>query len=387
MSSVLTPSDAFSASQEEPTHKWSVTRLTRLDELRELAPAWTALAARSLEQNVFYEPWVMLPALEHFHSNIAIECYAVFLETGSQRRLAALVPFERPRLLGVVPQPWRRLLRYYYCGLCTPLVDRECAPRALQQLFAELKRRGGLFEFDFIHADGPFAAALETAAAEFDAPIRTSGAISRALLRPKASARAYMDATFSPKKQRELQRLERRLREQGEVSYDTLAPDDPVDQWIEEFLELESRGWKGERSSALASVPGGASFFRRLCREAHARGRLEMHALRLNGRPLSHLCLFSAGRGLYAFRTAYDEEYARYSPGTLLCVWHSRQVHARPELAWVDSCASPNSQLDNRLWQERLRIANVRISLGVAGWLLHAMTRTRLMLSRNAATT
>jgi len=86
-----------------------------------------------------------------------------------------------------------------------------------------------------------------------------------------------------------------------------------------------------------------------------------MRALRLNGQPIASLCLFSAGSELVAFRTAYDERFGRYSPGALLAVWHSCVMHERKEKWAIDSCADPESELDNRLWQGRRRLASFQL--------------------------
>ncbi len=339
---------------------WRIVRLHCLDQLYALSSQWEGLAARALEPNVFYEPWMMLPALAQFHGRMRLEVYAVFAESSRESRLVGLIPFERRGGFPGLSSPRRRLLRYYYCSLCTPLLDGECADEALRQLFLVLRRAGGVWEFDLVHADGPVMGALQRAAANVglaDQLAHSRQRVARALLRPALSAEAYLCASFPGKKRSKLRRRERQLRELGELRYDTLAPDQSPQAWIDEFLGLEASGWKGAAGSAFARVPGGAQFFRQACLAAHDRGRLEMHALRLNGRAIAHLCLFTAAGGLYAFRTAYDETYARYAPGVLLAVWHSCQVHERPQVAWVDSCADPASAVDNELWLDRRGLA------------------------------
>lgn len=355
VASLRTPSRAPAAT------RWRVSVLTRLDQLHALVPEWEALAARTLEPNVFYEPWMMLPALEQFHAKARLEVYAVRAETPQGRRLAALVPFEVYRPHFFSPAPRRRLLRYYYCCLCTPLLDRELGPRALRRLFASLRRTGGAYEFDFMAADGPVMDALRAAAGGAPLALET---VERALLRPSGSAEAYLNQVLSPKKRHELRRLERRLREQGELSFERLSPRGDPDPWIADFLALEVSGWKGRGGSALACSERSKAFFRRICLEAHLRRRLDMYALRLNGRPLAMLCLFQSGRAFYAFRTAYDESYAKLSPGLQLCVWHSCEMHNRRDVEWLDSCADPASSLDNMIWPDRRRIGSARLLLG-----------------------
>lgn len=339
---------------EQP--RFRVMRLDQFSDLVRLEPAWQLLAARAIEPNVFYEPWMLLPALLQFHASARLEVYVVYADFSGYSRLVALVPFERRRRRFGLLSRARQLFRYYYCGLCTPLLDAEFGGQAMVELFRVLQAKGGKHAFDLVHADGPAMRLIQEARAANGAEpaIQT---VARALLQPHADADAYMDAVFKKRKQRNLQKREQQLSEHGELCYDSLSEDGPVEAWLEDFLKLEASGWKGRAGTAFAVLPGHADFFRAICLHAHARGRLEMHALRLNGKSIAYLCLFVAGGELYAFRTAYDECFSRYAPGVLLAVWHSRAIHQRPEVRLVDSCADPESKLDNEIWSGRRQLA------------------------------
>ncbi len=341
--------------------RWEIQRLTTLDELYRLRHRWQSLAANALEANVFYEPWLMLPALEQFHRKLSLEVYAVSARCAGRSRLAALIPFEYRQPSLRQPYPLRRLLRYYYCGLCTPLLDRQLGVAAFRRFLALIASQGGCYEFRCIRTDGPARAALQ--------PVLAGGSrlkqAQRAMLRPSGTADDYLHATFSSKQRKDLRRLERRLAGHGELRYDALLPGAPqraATIWTEEFLQLEAGGWKGRQSTALAAQQSRREFFRTICHDAHARGQLELYALRLQGRALAMLCLFAAQDGYFAFRTAYDEDWARHSPGMLLCVWHSCEMHRRPRVRWLDSCADPASRLDNRIWQQRLALGDFRLN-------------------------
>jgi hypothetical protein len=139
-----------------------------------------------------------------------------------------------------------------------------------------------------------------------------------------------------------------------------------LEERIEEFLELEAAGWKGERGSALGSTAAGARFFRAMAMQASARGRLMMVGLELDGRPVALKCNLLAGEGSFAFKIAYDEDYARFSPGALLELENIRAFHRRPALQWMDSCAAPEHFMLNRLWLERRPLIDVLAATGRA---------------------
>lgn len=342
-----------------PELGWTVERLTRIDSLHAIVPQWEALAAQALEPNVFYEPWLMLPALEHFHRKTPLEIYTIYVEApGRPRRLVGLVPFARETSRWRIPTRRYSALRYYYCGLCTPLLDATFGEAAIGELLRVLEQRRGVFQFSHVRADGPAMAALREPLTRLgDA---SAEVIERAELRPTQSREAYL-ATLSSQKRSQLRRRERQLRRLGTVNYDILQSGESLDAWIDEFLRLEVSGWKGRAGSAFASTADGASFFREICHGAHKRRRLEMFALRVDGQAIASQCWFSAGNHLYVFRTAFDEQFGNYAPGVLLTHWYTCEVHERKDVTCVDSCADPNSTLYNKPWPDRRSLAAFRL--------------------------
>jgi hypothetical protein len=89
-----------------------------------------------------------------------------------------------------------------------------------------------------------------------------------------------------------------------------------------------------------------------------------MLVLRLDGRAIASKCNFLAGDGAFSFKIAYDEGFARFSPGFLLEVETIRRLHARPELRWMDSCAVPGHPMADRLWLDRRELENLVIATG-----------------------
>ncbi|HEY6402118.1 MAG TPA: GNAT family N-acetyltransferase, partial [Blastocatellia bacterium] len=122
--------------------------------------------------------------------------------------------------------------------------------------------------------------------------------------------------------------------------------------------------WKGQENTAIASDESDLSYFRSIAKEAFRRGRLSMLALRLDGRPIAYKCDFLAGRGMFTFRIAYDENYARNSPGMLLEIENVRRLHDRSQIEWVDSCNDSFSFMFNRLWPARRTILDVVVGAG-----------------------
>jgi CelD/BcsL family acetyltransferase involved in cellulose biosynthesis len=380
--------DAALARADEATPRLRVTVLQHAATLAGHVAAWNDLASAALEPNVFYEPWMMLPAIDSFGGCGQLRYVLVYADPGdAPALLCGLFPLERVARYNGLPFPHLRLWQHKHCFLGTPLVrathTRVCLDAFLDWLEADADGAAAM-KWGVVAADGPFWRALAEALAESGRRSFVAYRYERAVMRPRAGGEAFLGEALSRKGAKELQRLERRLAEAGKLQYVELQDAAEVEQWIEDFIELEARGWKGRNSSALGSSDQGRVFFTRAARAAAHCGRLMMLGLRLAGKWIALKCNFVSGEGAFAFKIAYDEDYARFSPGTLLELENIRRFHARPGLRWMDSCAEPGHFMANRLWPDRRGLADLVTTTGRAAGdlmvsslpLLHWMSRT-----------
>lgn len=325
--------------------------------------AWDELAGEALEPNAFYEPWMLIPAIEAFGRDTELRFVFVYAD----RLLCGMFPLERaPRYRGL-PFQHLKLWRHKHCYLGTPLLRRShahaCLGAFLDWLAAD-PRGAGAIEWDQVAGDGAFFQVLSEVLQRTRRRSFASQRFSRALLQPRADGEAFIGEALSPKHRKELKRLERRLAELGPIEYTALEPGADPESWIAQFLDLEASGWKSRRASALGASDAGQHFFTRSAAEAARRGRLMMLALKLAGRPIAMKCNFLAEDGAYTFKIAYDEEYARFSPGVLLELDNIRRAHTMPGLRWMDSCASADHFMANRLWLDRRSLVTLITATG-----------------------
>ena len=120
---------------------------------------------------------------------------------------------------------------------------------------------------------------------------------------------------------------------------------------VEEFLALEAAGWKGRQGTALLSRKEDAEFFRAACRGLVASGRLRFLAL-TGSRTVAMQCNLIANGVIFGFKTCYDEELARHSPGVLLLLEVLASISLTGAVR-LDSCAEPGNELVNRLLPDR----------------------------------
>jgi CelD/BcsL family acetyltransferase involved in cellulose biosynthesis len=326
--------------------------------------SWNALSLRASEPNPFVESWCLLPALRALdgRGDVVLLC----LEADGQ--LAGLIPVHREASYYGHPVPhWRNWL-HPNAFLGTPLIARGLERAFWLELLSWMDESAGGALFLHLERqaeDGPVAQALHKVLEHMSRHAATVMQEERAMLRSDLKPEAYLERALSSKKRKELRRQHRRLAEEGTLLSECLHDADGLDEWTEQFLKLERAGWKGEAGSALACDEATEAFFRDTLRGAARHGRLERRALRLDGQPLAMLASFMCPPGAFAFKTAFDECYARFSPGSLLQV-ENIGVLDRPEIEWSDSCAAMNHPMIDQFWRERRSIVSRNIAIGGA---------------------
>jgi CelD/BcsL family acetyltransferase involved in cellulose biosynthesis len=327
---------------------YSVVALEDVAELEGYVPSWDDLAAAAVEPNVFYESWMLLPALRAYGDSVRV--VLVFANHAPRRHgrplLCGLFPLVRQRR-GLVPVLC--LWHYLHCYLGVPLVRAGYGPEVLEALFDWLAHdRGGapLLECGRISGEGAFFQLLVDHAGTHRRELVLREAHTRALLRNDGR---LLLAQVPGERRKKLRKAEQRLAKTGPVDYVSLAQDGDVEAWLDDFLRLEASGWKLQAGTALGCHDADRQFFLDVARA---------------GRPIAMLCNFHAGDGSFAFKVAFNEDFSRYSPGALLELENLRQVEASPALHWMDSCTDAGESLVRHLWADRRIIQTVLLETG-----------------------
>jgi len=349
----------------------NVVVIEDLAALQQHVPAWEGLAAATIEPNVFYEPWLLLPALRTLCEGRDILVALVFQTNPSRPKdvpmLCGLFPLERRRRYKGIPVKVLSLLEHRYCFICTPLLRTGHGREALAAFFEWARsdpQGGALVELKKIPAEGRVYQLLVDHMHSGEYLSFVSELYTRAFLHLSKDAEKYLQSAISTKHRGDLRRREKHLRERGALEYVTLGPGDDAEAWANAFLTLEAAGWKGQEGTAMACRESDRLFFLEMAKEAFRRGRLLMFGTRLDGRPIALNCYLRAEAGCYFFKPAYDEAFAASAPGKLLEVETIRRLHALPGIEWIDSCTSPENEMLNKLWQNRRTITTVIASTG-----------------------
>lgn len=329
---------------------------------------WDDLAANACDPNVFFERWFLAAAMTSFGAGRQLAIVCVY--RGSSRKDVA------PGLVGLFPielAPPRRCLSRTlklfwneYTFLMTPLIRQGHAVETWESFLDWADERSGcdVIELSLIRGDGAVAKALAEVLYRRQTPSLFSSVHTRAVLRRSPSAEDSLAAALTTKQRHEYARQTRRLSELGPVEHRRMESTDDAAQWIAWFIELESRGWKGEAGTALAEQAVARDFFTSALTAAARNDRLQAMGMWQNGRPIALKLNLLAGPGSFAFKIAYDESFYKFSPGVLLELENVRVFHEHCDAAWMDSCAAPNHPMINRIWRDRVLMQQVLLSTG-----------------------
>lgn len=320
--------------------------------------AWRDLVVRAVEPNGFYDPDFALAAARHLPGGDRVRFILVW--NGDQ--LDALVPVAPVRRRYILPLP---LVSVWpaYAPLSTPLLDRDRGAAAFRVALDHLATRARSCLIPRVSDAGGAAQQMRQAIEARGCRLQTFDTHGRALLTIGGDPVGRIKDLVTSKKAKELARLRRRLAELGPIAIETASERTAVMDALERFLALEASGWKGRHGTALANDAGRSAFVREAFAALALRGRAEVVLMRVGDQDVAGgLVLRQSGRAFY-FKTAYNEEAARFSPGMILSLALTGMFLADQRLVDVDSVADADHPMIDHLWRDRLPIADWMVEL------------------------
>jgi CelD/BcsL family acetyltransferase involved in cellulose biosynthesis len=328
--------------------------LAALGALRE---EWRALAESALEPNVFYDPAFALAAAPVFGLPGAV---LVWSKSG---KLIGVFPARIERRYGVLTTltGWT----HPFAPFGAPLVDRDEAEAATAAFLDHVEadeRLPKLIMLPLLATEGAFAAALAKVLLRHGGALEIFGAHQRALLAPAAGRLGYLDRAIGHKKHKELRRQRRRLLDKGQLKTLTARGPEQMPRALADHLALEAAGWKGRRGSAAAQDGAVRGFMEAAILALAAEGHVRIDRLTQNNHPLASTITLRSGTSAWFWKIAYDEDFARHSPGVQATLDLTERLLAEPDVLRADSCATADHPMIDHLWRERLRLGDFLIA-------------------------
>ncbi|MCG6122288.1 MAG: GNAT family N-acetyltransferase [Microvirga sp.] len=333
-----------------------------LDAMRRDAEAWDALERAPLSPNPFYARG----AMEAFAlSGAAWPPDLGFACILHADRLVALLPVARDATVC----GWGRAAAAYaspFTTLSTPLVARDAPDGWADELLALILglASGSCMVLPRLAVETEAGSAMLASARRSGSAHGLLDAFARPVATPAADYATFAQRAYGKSRRKSLRRLRNGLAGQGVVSCDVLTGD--FGTAVEDFLALESSGWKGRRGTALADDPRATAMLRALFGDAATSATRRVDRLMVDGRPVAMSMSLVQDGVAVLWKTAFDESLRRFAPGIVLEDEIVARLHEEPDLRRLDSCATSATALD-ALYDERETIADLVICRGPAG--------------------
>ena len=324
------------------------------------------LSNRAMEPNVFFTSRFLAPAMPRLEDR-EIRLAIIRDESEAHSRLRLLMPFSVERPGFAIGAPIIRAWSNHFGPLGTPLVDAEGAGEImdhfLEALGREEMRLPSVLVLPDVRLNGPFAQMARAIAMSRNLPVDITGEQARPMLESLLDGEAYLKNSIKSSHMREMRRQWGHLEKLGRVSYEVARQPQDIRLRMEEFLLLEASGWKGKKRTAMLSDRLRAAFAREAVNNLAEIDAARIHTIDLDGKAIASLIVLLMNGDAYTWKTAFNEEYSRYSPGKILTAqitdWHLDDAN----IVRTDSCAVPDHPVMSRLWQEREAMGTLIIGL------------------------
>jgi len=299
-----------------------VERLTSIEELRAIEPAWSELWRRDPNATTFQAPQWILPWYRHFGSR---EVFAVAILDGD--RLEALAPFLIVRddddpseslgmLLGTGNSDYLDVLATSDAAveeIVKCIADVDCAMWDLQQL-------------------RPASPLLRVAAPEgWTDNVEQHEAC---VVLPIEGAGAELEHLISTHSRKKIRYYRRSLEREGAVT--VVEPSaETIDAFMDSFYALHAARWKERGLPGMLAAEVDQAFHREVARGMLAAGALRMYATRVCDRDVAVFYGFSARDTVFYYLSGYDPSLEKLSPGTVI-VAHAIEQAVRDDAKTFD---------------------------------------------------
>jgi CelD/BcsL family acetyltransferase involved in cellulose biosynthesis len=355
-----------------------------LAELGQIVAEWQSLAARALEPNVFLEPAFALAAAPVLGRDVDV---GLVWSRPSPARLMGFFPARIERRRYGVALPVLVGWTHPFGPLGTPLIDRDAVAAVLSAWLDHLASRPDLprlLLLPYLPVAGPLAEAFAAALARRNGKCISLSAHQRALLAPAGTSEHYLDHAIGTKKRKELRRQRKRLAEAAPLRSDRVREPAAMAAALGDFLALEAAGWKGRAGTAARTHDDVRVFMENAITGLARDGKARIDRLFAGDRPIAAIVTLQSGATAWCWKIAYDEGYARFSPGVQLLLETTQRLLDDPNVTCADSCATAGHPMIDHIWRERLGLADQLVRLGPQPRLRFAVARTLERARRTA---
>jgi CelD/BcsL family acetyltransferase involved in cellulose biosynthesis len=360
----------------DPSDRKDQLEVLWLDPLAPETPLdqWQDLANNSVDPNPFFTPEFLQPFLQAFPA-ATVRLLVIRAKSSQDWRMAAPIGRRRAGLAVPIKTTWTS----YYAPLGTPLLRDTGGPDDVAAFVRAGAGSANLMAMPFL----PCSSRVALLAEEITGwESRWAEKLSRAGHSFGELGEIQYKTAMSGKRRKEMRRQLRRLEDHGPIRIAHLMGEEAI-EGFEEFLKLEAEGWKGRAGTALSSDPETALFSRNVIKNRSFNNGVRIDQLWAGDTLIASLILFIEGAHVFSWKIAFNETFARMSPGAQIAAISMKQNLQSPDILEADSLAVPGHSMIEPLWRGRVDIGTLVLSKGPLGSSLASLTAVDLKLERS----
>lgn len=143
---------------------------------------------------------------------------------------------------------------------------------------------------------------------------------------------------LAPKYAKEIVRKTRSLEKYGPIEALAVRQPYELDQYFDEFLQIEASGWKAQDGGAIALQPDALQFWKSVAYGAAEKGCLRLHLLSCGGRWIAAEMGVVWGETFHCLKIAYNEEFRNFAPGIMMTLEALQESLHDPQVKVYDRC-------------------------------------------------
>ncbi len=325
---------------------------------RQFRSEWVDLAHRSIEPNMFMDSDFVAAYFDNMNQKKSAKFVFVWKKT---------TDWDSQKLLGVYCFKLKFDFFYGYCiktwsvgPLSIPLLDNREAEQSFRKILECLQSKYWYVNFlhmSFVRKDGPAYMTMMKVLSDTGCRASILSSQKRPIL--SHSAQPEVSAAFDKKSNKKKRLLGRK----GIVSVHVASEPDAIEDALENFLHVEGSGWKKIAGTALLSSKSTENWARQLVASFSERGLCKIFELKLSNETVSSLIIFETNGNYIYWKSGYRENYSNYSVGYMMDIELSIFLKKIHDDKYTDSIMDPNNDILQKLWQEKIEIAELFFSL------------------------
>ena len=139
-----------------------------------------------------------------------------------------------------------------------------------------------------------------------------------------------------------LKKCKRRLGEIGRIDYKVYKEKEEVKAALEEFVELESLGWKGKNSekgegTAIKLSIDKIRFYQNLFERLSDDEKCTIYSLNLERENISIIIILKIDKTVFGIKMTYDEKFSKCSPTSVLLDYIIEEIASYNEIDYFPS--------------------------------------------------